>query len=60
MRKMLADLREAKEPEMKIERVHKFARQFMSGLKFLHSKGVAHGDMHGIVIISSEGSLAQS
>ena len=46
MRELLADLRKNRH-EMPIEKVRELARHILSGLVYLHSKGVAHGDMHG-------------
>ena len=36
---------------MKKETVEDLAGQITSGLKFLHSSGVAHKDIHGIVVM---------
>ena len=40
-----------KQKILKIETVRKLAKQMLSGLAHLHSRGVAHRDLHGIVII---------
>ena len=44
-------LSKQKQKILKIETVRKLAKQMLSGLAHLHSRGVAHRDLHGIVII---------
>ena len=49
---MLTDILLSKpKQKIKIETVCKLAKQMLSGLAHLHSRGVARRDLHGIVII---------
>ena len=46
MRELLTELRKKDKP-LPIEKVHELARQVLSGLVYLHGKGVVHRDRHG-------------